>query len=278
VERANYPFVFSQLPKYSQYAITGLFGSELLRTFQNAAGVATPIAIQLSMSDDPARDFQIMAAAQEIYYAFENENQAKEEVYEDWCTIMGRYQDLPDDYRFFMFLLKEGLRKYFGAEIQMERAWMTNRFPFLDDEFVEFLFRAPFAGVYTHTNRPTIGNRFNSQFFYAYIIRKYKPELLKAPTDHGFAPRDLLRPFPLLTIGPKVLYSRWKRNYYNYREYKTEEWTAALYQEKLFERPINQDLFSQNFLGDYKNGSWKANRLQYAKAASLKLWLEAIGY
>ena len=104
-----------------------------------------------------------------------------------------------------MFLFTEGLRKYFGAEIQMERPWGINRFPFLDDEFVEFAFRAPFAGVYSRTLHPTVANRFQSQYFYAYIIRKYRPKLLNALTDHGYAPRDVISPLALWRIGPQFL-------------------------------------------------------------------------
>ena len=83
----------------------------------------------------------------------------------------------------------------------MERPWAINRFPFLDDEFVEFAFKSPMAGVYSRTLTPTVENRFKSQYFYAYVIKKYRPELLKMRTDHGYSPGDVLSPMPLLKIG-----------------------------------------------------------------------------
>ena len=176
-----------------------------------------------------------------------------------------------------MLLLTEGLRKYFGAEVHMERPYGTNRFPFLDDEFVDFLFRAPFAGVYSRTLRPTVGNRFRSQYFYAYIIRKYRPELLKAPTDHGHSPGDVLSPVALLRIGPKYVYKRWKRQRMGYREFKTEEWTEGFYNRHLFSKSIPKSLFSSTMEEDFRSGAWKARRMDFARAASFKLWLETIG-
>jgi hypothetical protein len=190
---------------------------------------------------------------------------------------MDRFGDMLPDQRFYMFLLTEGLRKYFGAEIHMERVHGTNRYPFLDDEFVEFAFRAPFAGVYSRTLRPTVGNRFRSQYFYAYLIRKYRPELLKEPTDHGHSPADVLSPVALLRIVPKVLHWRWRRQRTGYREFRTEEWTEALYQRHLFQRPLLRSLLAPSMREDFSTGEWKARRLEFARAASLKLWLEMIG-
>lgn len=193
-------------------------------------------------------------------------------------VLIEQFGDMSPDKRFYMFLLTEGLRKYFGAEVHMERPWGTNRFPYLDDEFVEFAFSAPFVGVYSHTIKPSINNRYRSQYFYAYIIRKYRPDLLDAATDHGYSPRDVVSPFGLLKIAPKHLYWRWNRMRTDYREFKTEEWTEALYKRCLLEKPIKDDLFSRKLEEDFKNGSWKKNRLEFAKAASLKLWLEELNF
>ena len=52
VERANYPYAFEKLADYSQVVITGLFGSELMRTFQNIGGIVSAELARLNMSKD----------------------------------------------------------------------------------------------------------------------------------------------------------------------------------------------------------------------------------
>lgn len=281
VERANYPYAFEKLADFSPVVITGLFGSELLRTFQNVGYIVSSGLIRLNGSPDPMAELQkIINESNSIRYF------AQEALYKSWDEVEADVQvgfaepfkKLLSDRRFYMFLLTEGLRKYFGAEIHMERPYGVNRTPFLDDEFVEFLFQAPFSGVYSRALRPTIRNRYRSQYFYAYIIRKYRPDLLDAATDHGYSPRDVVSPFGLLKIAPKHLYWRWKRRQIDYREFKTEEWTEVLYKRRLFAKPVRDNLFSRRFEEDFKNGEWKANRLEFAKAASLKLWLEELNF
>jgi hypothetical protein len=278
-ERANYPYAFERLADFSPVVITGLFGSELMRTFQNVGHIVSANLVRLNLAGDPSAELgRIMAAPGAVgYFATEVLSQTIREVETDVAGVFERFGDLPCDRRFYMLLLTEGLRKYFGAEVHMERPWGVNRFPFLDDEFVEFAFRAPFAGVHSRTIRPTIGNRFHSQYFYAYVISKYRPDLLRAPTDHGHSPKDLLSPFALLRIGPKYLFWRWKRQWVRYREFKTEEWTEAFYRQRLITDGKRGDLFSRRFVEDFGSGAWRTTRLEFAKAASLKLWLAGAG-
>ena len=279
VERANYPYAFERLANFSPVVITGLFGSELLRTFQNVGHIVSANLVRMNLASDPIAELrQIIASPLATgYFKEEVFRQAAEEVEADVSSaIIPQFGDMPSDQRFYMFLLTEGLRKYFGAEVHMERPWGINRFPYLDDEFVEFAFSAPFAGVHSRTLRPSIMNRFNSQYFYSYVIQKYRPELLNYQTDHGYSPRDLVSRFALLRIGPKFLYWRNQRRRIGYREFKTEEWTEGLYKRHLFAKPMGDDLFSRKMKEDFQNGKWKTSRLEFAKAASLKLWLEEL--
>lgn len=282
VERANYPYAFEKLAHFSPVAITGLCGSELMRTFQNVTGtIVSAHLARLNFSADPRAEFRkiLTMSGAAGYFAPELLHQPAEEVEADVsAALIQAFGDMPSDRRFYMLLLTEGLRKYFGAEVHMERPWGTNRLPYLDDEFVEFAFRAPFAGVFSRTLNPTVGNRFRSQYFYAYVIHKYRPELLRYPTDHGYPPADVLSPLALLKIGPKFLYRRWKRKRTGYQEFKTEEWTESFYRRHLFQKPARQGLFSPQLEEDFRKGTWRARRLDFARAASLKIWLEAIGY
>jgi hypothetical protein len=179
---------------------------------------------------------------------------------------------MPPDRRFYMLLLTEILRKYFGAELAMERPYAVNRAPFLDDEFVEFLFRAPFAGVHSRVLRPTVGNRYRSQYFYAHILRTYRPELLGTTTDHGYPPGDVLSPLAPLLVGPKVLYRRWRRR----PEFRTEEWTEGFYRRWFAARPPGENSPMGALARRFADGSWRSRRREYARELSLALWHEAV--
>lgn len=277
VERANYPYAFEKLADFSPVVLTGLFGSELMRTFQNVGYVVNANLVRLNTAQDACQELRTLWKTPETWRYFRADffSRNLEEVIADLKEAwLDRFGDLSPDQRLYMFLLSEGLRKYFGAEIQMERPWGINRFPFLDDDFVEFAFRAPFAGVHSQTLTPTIENRFQSQYFYAYVIRKYRPKLLTALTDHGYAPRDVLGPLPLLRLGPQYAYWRWRRKRNHYQEFKTEEWTEKLYQRLLFSQAKEPEFFSPLLRQDFENGAWKLHRLDFARAASFKLWLE----
>jgi hypothetical protein len=201
------------------------------------------------------------------------------EVLADLETIGNECADLPSaNHRFFHFLFTQALRKYFGAEVHMERIYATNRFPYLDDEFVEFMFRAPFSGVRSTALSPTAKQRFQSQNFYAYVIRRYKPELLEFTTDHGFSPADLLRPLPFLWIAPKFLFHRQRRKLVNYREFKTEEWTGAYYRNRRKDLDVASQMFSSRMTSDLDNGTWLEHRTEFALAASLKIWLNRVSH
>ena len=279
VERANYPYAFERLADFSPVVLTGLFGSELMRTFQNVGHIVSANLARLNLAEDGRAEYRRILSSPDAlrYFSAELIRVSSDEVQADLeRTLFLPFGELPPDRRFYMFLLTEALRKYFGPEVHMERPWGINRFPFLDDEFVEFAFRSPFAGVYSRTLKPTVQNRLRSQYFYAFVIRKYCPELLQFPTDHGYPPRDVLSPFAMLKVGPQFIWRRWRRERKRYREFKTEEWTEAFYRRRLFSSEVRGDLFSPRLAEDFGTGVWLANRLEFAKAASLHMWLEFI--
>ena len=158
----------------------------------------------------------------------------------------------------------------------MERLYLSNRFPYLDTDVVDFIFRSPFAGLHSNPFKPTPSQRIRSQFFYAHLINANRPELLRATTDHGFPPSDLLKPFSLLRIGPKYLYRRQVNKMRKYREFKTEEWTARYYSGKKAILKSASPIFSEKIIGEFESGEWIQRREAFARAASLKLWLQGI--
>jgi len=278
-ERANYPYAFKKLSEFSPIIITGIFGSELMRTFQNVSigYVVNKNFVELNFSQEKERMLALIISQMQdnSYYnssIFDN-NELIEHILDE---CIKKYDGLSDNQRFYFFLLNEGVRKYFGGEVHMERIYATNRFPFLDDDLVEFVFKSPFSGIYTNPLKPTVKQRFHSQMFYTYVIKKYRPELLNYITDHGYPPKYLLSKKPFLKIGPVFLINRLKQKTKGYREFKTEEWSEKYYRKYLLQKGIDKNLFSRRLNEDYETGIWKKNPIEFARAASLKLYLEPL--
>src|SRR5205823_3685298 len=53
VERANYPYAFERHADFSPVVLTGLFGSELLRTFQNIGHIVSAELVRVHRAAEP---------------------------------------------------------------------------------------------------------------------------------------------------------------------------------------------------------------------------------
>ena len=172
-------------------------------------------------------------------------------------------------------LIKETFRKYFGAEVHSERIYAENRFPYLDDDFVDFIFQSPFAGVYSNALKPTPNQRFKCQYFYAKIMEEYKPELLKYQTDHGFPANYVLNKFPILKIGFPYLYNKRKKRRENYKEFRPVEWAEIFINEVPEEQYFYKEVYADKLLRDIRDLFWKENFSNVARAISLGYWMKS---
>jgi asparagine synthetase B (glutamine-hydrolysing) len=274
-QRANYLYVFEDLSKHSDVVLTGIFGSELMRTFQNAGLMISESAVKILLAIDSLKELDkvINNYTYRLYWGdliFNNEN--KEKVIESWrVKYLNRKYEFKNQY-IFTYFIKDALRKYFGGEVHSERIFATNRFPFFDDEFVELILKSPFSAINNTFMKPTINERLNSQLYYAYILKYNKPELLNYTTDHGFAPKYLLYPFSILFIGPQVFIKSKIRKWKKYKEFNTEEWA-----ERLFD--INKKTLDKEFLLNTKlikkkieSREWKIEPEEFKKLFSIQLY------
>jgi len=276
VQRANYLYVFEDLANHSDVILTGIFGSELMRTFQNAGLMISVPAVNVLLSNDPLKKMEeeISNYPYKNYWGKEIFNELnKEKVIESWREKYLNRNYISINQFVFTYFIKDALRKYFGGEIQAERIFATNRFPFLDDEFVELILQSPFSAINNTFMKPTIFERLNSQIYYGHIIKKNKPQLLKYTTDHGFAPKYLFYPFSAFFIGSQVYVKSKIRNWSNYKEFNSEEWSERLFDEsaELFEKEslINIDLLKKKV----ENRKWRLMPEESKKLFSIQLFL-----
>ncbi|MEM4396774.1 MAG: hypothetical protein QXR30_03925 [Candidatus Woesearchaeota archaeon] len=274
VQRANYLYVFEDLANFSDIVITGIFGSELMRTFQNAGLMISETAVKVLKSGEPIKTLENEIDNYNFRkfwgeYVFNKEN--KEKVIESFRNkYLNRKYDFLNQF-IFNYFIKDALRKYFGGEVHAERIFASNRFPFFDDEFVEFIVKSPFSAINNTFMEPTVKEKLNSQIFYAYILKRNNPELLKYKTDHGFAPKYLLYPFSSLLVGGQAFLWGRIRNWKNYQEFKPNEWFKNLLTKK--EGLLKKNIFtdSQIFLDYLYNENLKNSLPEMKKIFSINL-------
>lgn len=202
--RANYPYAFSKLNSFSDMILTGLFGSEILRPYNPGQKIFTNEKIEILLTSKKFEE-----DARIILNDLIASNLVEEQILRKYFDMaieplieyQNRYKDLGELYPYFFFFLEEGVRKYFMQEIQVERPFVTTRFPYFDHDFVELIHKTPFAGMYNGFLGKSKAKRRNGQLLYAYLMKKFNPLLNQFELDRGYKPGDLLKPFPLNYIN-----------------------------------------------------------------------------
>lgn len=280
VERANYPYAFDRLSSFSPVVLTGLYGSELLRTFQNVGTVVSECFVRLNRAHSPVmalREWLVNNRNVAEYIqpkVMEDAQLELEADVDEWFNWARGYNF---DQRLYLYLLSEVDRKYFAAETATERIYATNRMPFLDEEFVEYVFRSPFGGVYSRTITPSVENRFRSQRFYVHLIQRYQPKLLRYKTGHGYSPGDLIGSGAALRVGAKFVLERLRNRLAGEQAFRPVQWLTPFYATRIVDATKGRGVVAPRFYEAAATRAWQQDRIQFNKVAALHLWLDQLG-
>jgi hypothetical protein len=272
--RSNYPYAYKYLNSYSNTILTGLFGSEVMRPLHNLGIMMNDYSEKLFLSDSPKSAFEeiIKDAKRKKYLADniidENSNEVFEKIYTDYFEKYKKYDKI---LRFFFFIINEGVRKYFSQEIQIERVYVTTRFPFFDDDFVALMYKTPFAGMYNGFLGKSKFKRRKGQLLYAYIYRKYKPLLGEIELDRGYKPDDLLKPFPFnyFYLYKGVKKSKSYKNLKGNDTFNSEKWTENFINESVFKVKDNMNILGTGIKQKFEDKSYLKDLLKYSHFISL---------
>jgi hypothetical protein len=176
--------------------------------------------------------------------------------------------------RLYLFLLKEIFRKYFGAEFSIENPYLSNRLPYLDYDFVEFIFRTPFCGANYDFFTQNPFSRLTGQLLYAHIITANNRQLAKIDTSRLYAPADLLtfggRMRAASTYCYRKLFRKWKDDYC--LERGIGSFVHKNYDCIKESRYIN----AESIANDGRTGNWQRQRVEFYKAVSFALWCSTL--
>ncbi len=192
--RAAYHFLSERLKGQTRHLVSGNFGSELMRTMRGAGNVISPAALTLFEAKSEAEIAAKLAAHPRLRFLRLDELRPELEELIEECILYRKNLDrgLRLNQQFYVYMLEEVFRKYFGAEIVMEQYYFASRTPFLDAAFMQALFKTELAGCNATYREDSPFGRYKGQVLYPHIIKKTFPALLKPQLDRGYAPGDFL--------------------------------------------------------------------------------------
>jgi len=276
--RANFPYAFELLSDFSKINITGLFGSEIIKPFYNAAEQVSQETIDLFRGDDFDKEFgKALTNIKKIGFIRPNiiDKYAKE-IREDFKKEhIQRLKPFDKITKFYIFLLEEAIRKYFMQEIRIERYYVNTRAPYFDDDFLELIFRTPFAGIYKGPLKKNPLSRIKGQEFYSKIIGEVKPILGEIITDRGYKPNDLL--LPLVTrffnLGSLYLKEKVRRCLKRENTFKSLQWPENMVRKNIYKIGKEDDVFTDKLKKDFEAGLNLKSYSNFFSIFSLRLWL-----
>jgi hypothetical protein len=274
IMRANYPYAYKQLCNFSDITITGLFGSEILRPLHNLGIQINNHSESIFLDED--YKVSILNSIQNVnrkkYLQADILNSSTEKIIETFkADYFDKYAKYDKITRFFFFILQEGIRKYFMQEIQIERVYVTTRFPYLDDDLVELIYKTTFAGMYNGFLKKSMVKRRKGQLLYAHIINKYKPELGKILLDRGYKPNDLLKPFPInyVYLANGVYQAKKYQKKLPNDTFNSKKWTKQTITKSINLMP-SENIFAEGMINVLVSNEYLKDLLSFSHMVSLK--------
>ncbi|UCD18913.1 MAG: hypothetical protein JSU64_05655 [candidate division WOR-3 bacterium] len=270
--RAHYLYTSSIIGKTAKTIISGNCGSELLRPVHLTGEVISKNIYSLFRGDAAGLSNDLSNSVSSSKY-YSREFLKRLSPYIDDCIakVQERYDShYGTNKRFYLFLLKEVLRKYFGAEFSIENPYLHNRLPYLDYDFVDFIFRTPFCGANYDFFVQNPFARIMGQLLYAHIIAANNVQLAKMSTSRMYAPSDLLSVCGKIKAASAYVYrkvfSRWKDNYCLLKG------VSSFLSKNHDCINGNEYIDAENILSDGSNGNWQRERVEFYKAVSFAFW------
>ena len=201
--RANYVYVYSNFLKEKKSILSGLLGSELIKTPSSRGLFIDENILSILRSENPEQKFEELydeMLNEQIFtpgFAETHRNEVRQRV------LNNRFinNNFSINKKLFYFVLMVGSRKYFSKEVKLERFFLENRTPFFDVDFIRALLLTPFPWVYNYSKEKNLMKNLKIHRVYANFIRQNK-RLMGAISTHGFKPKYLLSKifYPLLII------------------------------------------------------------------------------
>jgi hypothetical protein len=277
--RSAYHFLSERLKAQTRHLVSGNFGSELMRTMRGAGNVISPAALTLFEAKTEAEIAAKLAAHPRLRFLRLDELRPELEELIEECILYRKNLDrgLSLNQQFYVYMLEEVFRKYFGAEIVLEQHYFASRTPFLDAAFIQALFKTELAGCNAAYREDSPFGRYKGQVLYPHIIKKTFPALLKHKLDREYAPIDFLSLIGKARIAYGYLRKRFAQRG---RDLSVPDYGERLFadnRQALAQIKSDYPFMDQPAFADFMNSSkWKAEFVHFNLYISLLDYLERV--
>jgi len=263
--RAQYNFFSKKFSSKPKYIITGLFGSELLRTMRMPGNLISQVLFDIfSIEKDRELVKKIRHSNRLKFIRLDQFQNELDELLDDIFSYRNAFPSgLSVNKKFYYYLFEEVFRKYFGPEIILEYNYLVNRMPFLDFGFFKELLKTELAGCNADFQVSNPIDRFKGQVLYPLIIKKTYPKLLKYKLDRSYKPNDFLVPWGKFNITKAYFY----RKLFDRKRYKPPSYATLCFEtniSKLMEIQYNKSVFNDKYINYlFTNDNWKTDFIHF---------------
>lgn len=280
--RGMYPYAYGILKDFSRSCIIGQ--CDFIRPiYNNPAGV---IFNEFSR----AAFYGGFDAFKTAYRAFAHQSflepslfteQTAEAVFEEIRDrYITPYQHLDENLRYFFFLLRESIMKYWHTEFHLVGIFVDDYVPFADLDYLEALFGSAYAGIYKGLFARNQWGRRKAHDLYVDLMALNNDKLNYFFNDRYLKPGWLkygLAGLALSAAGKQLARIRDKRA--GNTTFRMEDWARSFY--RLNREHILQDsaLFKTGLISRFLDGKVEDSGTGYRfnRIISQKIWLSHLG-
>lgn len=274
--RAMYPYGYKSINEFSHNCILGQ--CDMIRPlYTNPAGaIFNSFSHDIFYNDDPLKFFNSCISLSKS--GFLNENIfSRENIDHIYNSIREKYiqhyHDLNADERYYFFLMKESMLKFWQTECHLVDLFVNDFISFSDLDYIEALSGSEYFGLYKGIFAPNQFMRRNGQDLYADLMNLNNNDLNNIIVDRLYKPKWIRKGFPgyfFIALGKMKANIRKKK--YGNDTFAGRRWSELFY--KRFEEEINREALFFNS-GNLDNKPYSSdNTYRYDRHISLKLWLQ----
>ncbi len=276
IRRANHTYAYSLLSKHSDFVITGLIGSELIRPTNAFGHIFNKEYVEIFYSENPDKIIadQFNKFNDRGILNIDFSDSFKKDYLIETSKYFETFNFFPEKYQqLYYFSLTEGFRKYFGHEIHACRIYNFIQSPYIDDDFVDFLLRTPVPKLNVSAFKRNSKSLRLGQLFYIPVIKANMPSLLKITTGRFYTPSQLTSPLYPLSILPGYLRKFLKHKFMPNDTFNTKRWNGMFIEKNRSLFDMNNKIFAQVKYEMLNNLS----ESDVSKYISVRLYLSLLG-
>ncbi len=277
--RAVYPYSYNIIKDYSRSCILGQ--CDMIRPlFNNPAGVIfNRFSNSIFFNDYKTFKEHCLGFKSNTYFdSFLLSNEPIEAIYtEIKDRYISEYSFLPPKIRFYFFLLKESLMKYWQTEFHLVDLFVDDYVTFADLDYLETLFNTEYAGIYKGILASNQLERRRGQDLYVDLMTLNNNALNYIMLDRNFMPGWLKFGFlGWLVAGFGKSYGKFKARKIKNDTFDSNKWSEIFYKDNQSQITQSSELFNnKNIKTTLEKGKSSSDeKYRFNRAISLKIWLE----